>query len=118
MQNWTFKTVLRLIAIVGVMAGMLFMLACSAVAQDGNTAPQCKVAGAQLVSYEYSPVTGVARGTFTHSIGGVVQAEGFARADLSMTENQAEKAARMQVLKNACTKLASKIQNKITADRR
>ena len=108
------KVVIDICLVMAVMSLLLALATLafgSTAAQDAET-PQCKVVGAQLVAYEYSPVTGVARATYTHAVGGEVSAEGYGRADLSMTQNNAERKARIEVLDKICRFLTDNIRKK------
>ena len=117
-SRWKWKTAIRLIFIICLMAGMLVILnGTHAMAQNGD-APPCRVVGAQLLSYEYSPMTGVAQATYSHSVAGDVYAEGFGRADLQMTQNQAERKARYEVLQKICDQVTQRVRAKVASERK
>lgn len=107
------KKVIRTIVIVGLLAGALTLM--GAGWTSAEDAPRCKVVGSKLIAFEYEPATGVARVVYTHSVGGVVYAEGYAVANHAMTPNQAKHEALRQALESVCQQLSKRILQKLLA---
>ena len=97
-----------MLAIVGVMAGMLIMLGCIDQVSAQTDGVRCEIRGVWLERASYSPMTGKAEMIYTYA-GGHAIGTAYVMASISMTENQARLEAYKQAKNDAFGQIGKEV---------
>ena len=99
---------LRLLAMLGVMAALLTMFGCIDQASAQTDGVRCEVRGVLLERASYSPMTGKAEVIYTYA-GGHAIGTAYVMASISVTENQARLEAYKQAKSDAFRQISQEV---------